>query len=187
MIEQILNGEALSSIRTKLNEVINLVNTPVLESLPDVDASKAGRKFWLNGTLWTYAKEGQFGALAVGTPWPVKGYKEYVAMITQSATDNPTATVEKNDLGVTISYVRTFPGSALYTGTYSTSINRIPLLEITSVFRQIGAGETGLNLITANNIADFSFITRSTSGTIVDMAADSGKVYLSIRLYPPSA
>ena len=90
MIEQILNGEALSSIRTKLNEVINLVNTPVLESLPSVDASKAGRKFWLNGTLWTYAKEGQFGSLAVGTPWPVKGYREIYAILNQSGTNTPT-------------------------------------------------------------------------------------------------
>ena len=51
---------------------------PVLEELPDADASKAGQQFWLNGTLWTYARAGQFGTLPVGTPWPVKGYKEFI-------------------------------------------------------------------------------------------------------------
>ena len=52
---------------------------PVLSEMPGADASKAGQQFWFNGTLWTYAQEGQFGTLAEGTPWPVKGYKELSA------------------------------------------------------------------------------------------------------------
>ena len=49
---------------------------PILTTLPALDSSKAGQTFYLNGTLWTYARAGQFGTLPVGTPWPVKGYKE---------------------------------------------------------------------------------------------------------------
>jgi len=54
------------------------VSIPVLTSLPPNDATKAGDQFWLNNTLWTYSKTGQFGTIAEGTPWPVKGYKETV-------------------------------------------------------------------------------------------------------------
>ena len=107
MIEQILNGEALSSIRTKLNEVINLVNTPVpevVETLPDPDAEKAGQRFILNGTEWVYnfEKNGvkRFAGLDVGVPFPVKGYKEYSAKISQSGTNAPVASnVHVNEIG----------------------------------------------------------------------------------------
>ena len=44
---------------------------PVLTELPQPDASKAGKQFWLNGTLWTYAQGGQFGTITEGTPFPV--------------------------------------------------------------------------------------------------------------------
>ena len=58
--------------------VLTTQSIPVLEEIPDADASKAGQQFWLNGTLWTYARAGQFGTLAEGEPWPVKGYKDII-------------------------------------------------------------------------------------------------------------
>ena len=140
MIEQILNGEALSSIRTKLNEVINLVNTPVLESLPSVDASKAGRKFWLNDTLWTYAKEGQFGSLAVGTPWPVKGYKELYIRFTQTGTNPPVA------VSTIINEIGEFTLGRTGVGRYNIVINgAFPSGKvITNVPKSIATGANGL-------------------------------------------
>ena len=63
--------------RAELNKFLG--NVPILTEMQDADAEKAGQRFWFNGTLWTYAQEGQFGSLAEGTPWPVKGYKEFVA------------------------------------------------------------------------------------------------------------
>lgn len=41
---------------------------PVLTELPEPDASKAGQEFSLNGTRWTYVREGEFGSLDEGTP-----------------------------------------------------------------------------------------------------------------------
>jgi hypothetical protein len=42
---------------------------------------------------------------------PTKGYTEYVALVNQSSTNNPTVTVLKNDLGGTPVWTRTGTGS----------------------------------------------------------------------------
>ena len=70
------NIELTTATQSQLSAIAATLSPPVLEKLPDTDASKAGELFYCNGTLWTYAKTGQFGTLAEGTPWPVKGYKE---------------------------------------------------------------------------------------------------------------
>ena len=179
MIEQILNGEALSSIRTKLNEVINLVNTPVLESLPDVDANKAGRKFWLNDTLWTYAKEGQFGSLAVGTPWPVKGYKEYSAIWQQTGSDTPVLVRENiNEVG-TVVLERFFPGNPGYRILINTAITTVNDLN------GYDSSQTNAKGLFFTEPID------GTSGVIRCRALDSGeikeavgKIVISFRIYP---
>ena len=48
------------------------------------------------------------------------GYIEYVALLTQTGTDAPTATVIKNDTGATVAWTRVIQG--LYTGTFSSAI-----------------------------------------------------------------
>ena len=173
MIEQILNGEALSSIRTKLNEVINLVNTPVLESLPAVDASKAGRKFWLNGTLWTYAKEGQ-GILAVGTPWPVKGYREYSAKISQSGTNAPEETnVHVNELG-TVTLTRESEGLC--------KVSNQVIRSTDSVFISSWSKQTEAVIA---NVENGNVEVKSNSFAGVNK--DGIFIYIQIKVYLPSA
>lgn len=56
----------------------SLPTIPILTEFPQLDANKAGDQFRYNTTLWTYARENEFGTLPVGTPWPVKGYKELI-------------------------------------------------------------------------------------------------------------
>jgi len=68
--------ELTTAEQALLNRIGATLSPPVLSELPEADASKAGELFYLNGTLWTYSKAGQFGTLAEGEPWPVKGYKE---------------------------------------------------------------------------------------------------------------
>ena len=46
--------------------VLTTQTIPVLEEIPDADASKAGRQFWYLGNLWVYSKEGQ--GYDAGTP-----------------------------------------------------------------------------------------------------------------------
>ncbi len=48
------------------------------------------------------------------------GYTEYVALLTQSGTDAPTATVIKNDTGATVSWSRILTG--IYTGAFSSAV-----------------------------------------------------------------
>lgn len=51
---------------------------PIVSSLNQHEANmeKIGQEFTYNGTLWTYAKEGQFGSFPAGFPHPVKGYRD---------------------------------------------------------------------------------------------------------------
>lgn len=73
--------ELTTASQAELNGILGTISPPVLSSLPTTDAAKAGEMFWYNGTLWTYAKTEQFGTLVEGTPWPVKGYKEFICEV----------------------------------------------------------------------------------------------------------
>ena len=49
------------------NRIAAALSPPVVASLPETDATKAGEQFWFGGDLYTYAKEGQFADVAAGT------------------------------------------------------------------------------------------------------------------------
>ncbi len=58
-----------------------------------------GVQLLYNGTMYRRLLEGE-SSLAAGTPWPVKGYKEYEALVTQSLSNEPVAIVVKNTSGL---------------------------------------------------------------------------------------
>jgi len=88
-----------------LNRIGATLSPPVLSELPETDASKAGELFYLNGTLWTYSKAGQFGTLAEGEPWPVKGYLEFIVNIQASDTGIDFQRILKSEIPAQTSFI----------------------------------------------------------------------------------
>jgi hypothetical protein len=68
----------------------------VVDELPETIAD--GALVLYNGTLWRGLLAGE-SSLPAGTPWPVKGYKEYVVKLSQLGTDPPTANIISSDVG----------------------------------------------------------------------------------------
>jgi hypothetical protein len=56
-----------------------------------------GVQLLYNGTMWRGLLEGE-SSLAAGTPWPVKGYKEYEALVTQSGSNDPVVKTVKRTI-----------------------------------------------------------------------------------------
>ena len=165
--------------------------TPMLEELPDADAEKAGRKFILaeTGEEWTYARAGQFGTLEAGTPWPVKGYKELMVLISQSGTDTPTFNVIKDSLlpgtGETLSMVRGVAGvyqlrtqnnlNADFSGGYISysNIRGFTPRFIRTSFTRVGPPHSRIEIDT-----------KDIDGNTVD----AGTVFtVGLKLYPPTS
>jgi hypothetical protein len=66
-----------------------------------------------SGTMWRGLVAGE-SSLPAGTPWPVKGYKEYSALLSQSGTNAPVANVLINTIG---NIVWSYNTAGLYTAT----------------------------------------------------------------------
>jgi hypothetical protein len=129
-------------------------------------------------TLWVGRED--------GSAWPAVGYKEYVALVTQTGTNAPVATVLSNTLGsgtwsreVAGVYLITFPSSVFVLG------NTFPDAGV-SIFGQLAENMTyitqarntqttyGLNSSIANILED---ATTPTDGVLANYA-------FSIRVYP---
>jgi hypothetical protein len=156
----------------RLNETTTLPTT-----LP------SGQQVWYidpNGveTLWVGRED--------GSAWPAVGYKEFVALVTQTGTNAPVATVLSNTLGsgtwsreVAGVYLITFPSSVFVLG------NTFPDAGV-SIFGQLAENMTyitqarntqttyGLNSSIANILED---ATTPTDGVLANYA-------FSIRVYP---
>jgi len=105
------------------------------------------------------------GVLSAGAVQPLK----YVALLTQTSTGAPTATVLENTLGATISYSYNSVGN--YTGTLSSSILDVNKTAIILGINQITSG--GCRFQTANTV------------TIVTTAnGNLSNTTLEIRIYP---
>ena len=153
-------------------------NSPVpevVETLPEPDAEKAGQRFILNGTEWVYNYElngvKRFSGLNVGSPWPVKGYKEYSAKISQSGTNAPVASnVHVNEIG-TVTLTR------LKEGVYTISNQFIRSTD--SVF--ISSWLKSTQQVTANvENGNVEVETSSFDGDVKDGIF----IYIQIKLYP---
>lgn len=171
------------------NAVNQIINAPILTELPQADASKAGQQFWLNGTLWTYARDGQFGALAEGEPFPVKGYKEYNSTLTLTAS-GLSAVERQNNLFDDIVFEKGSTGE--YVIKTSNEFNVLDLSIFDGSFRAVGSssvaflksisirndGGTGNKTWITINLYDDTFTLSNVASTAI--------FDLSIKLYPPA-
>jgi hypothetical protein len=99
--------------------VSDFVRLNETDTLPT--ALPAGQQVWYidpNGveTLWVGRED--------GSAWPAVGYKEYVALLTQTGTNAPVATIRTNTLG---NVVWTRSGVGSYVGTLANSFDKTDL------------------------------------------------------------
>lgn len=193
-IQNISNGEALSSVRGKLNQVIDKANDtqsviPIETSLPGSDASKAGQQFWYKGELWTYAQENQYGEIAAGTTIPVKGYYEYSGVLSQQATSSPQSADAVNNIYTAKTIARES------TGVYS----------ITTDIGFKGSSFVSASVVNKDDIRDNFALVHCTSGIVsgnthtaifrtydvdfnlTDSPSGVSAINVNFKIYPPNA
>ena len=163
--------------------------SPILEEIPDADASKAGRKFIFAGTgeEWTYARAGQFGTLAEGEPWPVKGYKELIIFFVDMSASLNNFTLKKNDGFENVSFNELFSGFLQLTWDGYQN-NNIVALTTTKVFDDsanipfFGAFPGSSSMSISAGAAEFDGANTTFKQT------NSAFVFnrLTIKLYPPT-
>ena len=143
----------------------------VLTEYPTTDASKAGQRFIYKGNEWVYNYEINgvkcFAGLDIGVPWPVKGYKEYSAVLVGGNT-----LIESGDFDLNW----TFDGGEV----------TAPLVSDGTVFVHASMGgefEGTTNVVYGNHGAGSVNITRLEDGVF------SGNVMavVNIKEYPPTA
>jgi hypothetical protein len=69
-------------------------------TLPAVNADRAGEVFIHQGQAWRFTDGTEGWDLPVGTPWPVKGYKEWVGQVILDTV--PTTIVISADFTMTL-------------------------------------------------------------------------------------
>lgn len=117
---------------------------------------------------------------ADGNAWPAVGYKEYVALLTQTGTNAPVATVLKNEIGAIV-WTRESDGE--YFGTLS----GVFLENKTNCTISNPSGAGGYSAIACQRVTDdvVNIQTSNTSDALSDGIL--GQVYIniiSIRIYP---
>jgi hypothetical protein len=192
-IQNISNGEALSSVRGKINDVIDKVNDveptlpiPILTVLPQVDATKAGQQFWLNGEIWTYARENQFGSLEIGTPIPIKGYYEYSGVLSQQNTEAPTVSISRNNINTSVSITRASTGTYIISTDIGFKGSRKAMVSVVSK-ENIGNNWSIANLSFINssgNIQEATFRTYDDNIAISDSVSGVSELNFELRIYP---
>lgn len=167
---------------------------PVLSALPDTDASKAGQKFFLNGTVWVYNYETngvkRFEGLDIGVPWPVKGYKELSIKLTGGGA-NPISfedivndigqefqDFEKNTTGVYGAYPLGFAWNFDVFGLYTAEINISNFALVNPVIGSVVIGEDIISIRTQ---------LLSTGDSVDYFFSESTHDSFSLKIYPPTA
>ena len=125
-----------------------------------------------NLTLWVGHED--------GTAWPAVGYKEYVALLTQTGEDAPVATVLSNTLG---SVVWSYEGVGQYHGTSS-------LITSAQTFVSFSSTSSNADFRLGDESGPIQFGPRtgyvlvSTSDVGLNSSDDALSNYITIRVYP---
>jgi hypothetical protein len=94
-----LTDANVTEIKTSVNALYGADDNPL--GYVDVTELPAtippGVQLLYNGTMWRGLLEGE-SSLAAGTPWPVKGFKEWTAKVTQVDSSTLTANIIKSDI-----------------------------------------------------------------------------------------
>lgn len=111
----------------------------------------------------------------------VRPYKVYTALLTQTGTDAPVATVLENTLGGTPIWTRGLAGE------YNCTLNGVFVQEKTLVFvSNVFPSLADAVIIKASTDSTDNFITlsaRDLTDSEMEMEADLGSVFLEIRVY----
>lgn len=112
----------------------------------------------------------------------VKGYKSYVALLTQSGTDAPEATVLENSLGIDITF--SYVSTGVYAGAIDQPIFTSP--DQYTVIENCATTDGGDTYVveTAPAFFDVLFLSSTVNGTVADDAVGvNSPTILEIRIY----
>jgi len=147
----------------RLNETTTLPTTlPVGAQVWYIDANGVE-------TLWVGRED--------GSAWPAVGYKEYVAILEQSGTNAPTATVISNTFG-------TVAWAYNSSGTYSAPLASSPQLKIVgNITNQCFTTEYFITLTPTANLITLTTFNNAGSNSN-DILGQIAENRISIRVYP---
>lgn len=162
---------------------------PVLESLPTLDASKAGQQFWFNGTLFTYAQANQFGTLPVGTPFPVKGYEELSFSFYYDAGQDALITnVRVNDMNIDVDgeFVRQARGIYVLSASELLFDTVEVIVNSDSAFEELFSIYANIDMNGEYNVAGVNMYVSDAGGaSLVDLEQEYQRCFTTIKKYPP--
>jgi hypothetical protein len=152
------------------------VQLPILTTLPET--VPAGAEFYYQGTKWRGLGAGETG-LPEGTPWPVKGYKEWVGLVANPP--NPVVPIRFDiDINVTIEETSTGLFTLTAPGVDANSV----VYFNDSITPAVSVARTVLEINPTNN-SQIKIRTQVLSGgNWTNTNGLLGQV-LSIRIYPP--
>jgi hypothetical protein len=147
-------------------------------TLPAVNADRAGEVFIHQGQAWRFTDGTEGWDLPVGTPWPVKGYKEWVGQVNLELV--PTTIVISADFTMTLA--RTSQG--IYNSVQSNFVDT----QIVIITDQLNGSEAdlggfGSKLVASVGGQKIRFVTTSVADGLDDSLFTSH--YVTIRQYPP--
>jgi hypothetical protein len=164
----------------KGGDLVNLASQLITEprSTTTVVAGDAGKLFFSGGQMWRYVDGTEGWDLPVGTPWPVKGYKEWVGQVILDTV--PATTVISADFTMTLA--RTSQG--IYDSVQSNFIDT-QIVIITEQLNgdQADLGGFGSKLVASVASQKIRFVTTSVADGLDDNLFTNH--YVTIRQYPP--
>jgi hypothetical protein len=155
-------------------------NTPkpaytVVQSLPE--SIPVGQQVLYNGTMYRGLLLGE-SSLPVGTPWPIEGFKEYIAELSQTGEEDPVAVVLRNSVGLVL-WERTDEGEYSATGPFTVDETVVTANLIPATSSVVG------DIKFSVQVSNLSVNIQSTEGGEASDGLLSGMGYISIRVFPP--
>lgn len=164
------------------------LNTNIVENIPE--ELEPGEKVWVTDTQseWIGASNVFFPTLDEGTPWPTKGYKEYIAHLNQDDDDPTVTAVVKNEFDFDVEHSKEDNGvfSVNLTGITGDDMGNPSKLELFAIEGSNYLPGTG---IFSANMTEGDFLeARYNSVDMADgqVADDINSNYgVSFKYYPP--
>ena len=120
------------------------------------------------------------------TPWPVKGYKEYTCILNQSGTNDPSATILCDDLGLDDSWERVSEGLYRIEAFANDQTSKI-FLSNRLLYYHFDDGGISVNaFLHYNSSANVTYVYVHSVDNGGNNWEGLSNVHLSFRMYPPS-
>jgi hypothetical protein len=147
---------------------MNFLKLNVVDTLPPVTSADAGARVLFEDSIYVVTSAGAWKEVS-----PDKGFLEYRAVVSQDLTENPTAVVRKNELGVEITFTR------LDTGVYQ--VGGIPSNSDVTISKNTISSQIGIN-ITIGYVSSENIFYSNVGGSLADSVINEAT--LTIRKYP---